>query len=279
MEFERSVLELIKTRRSTRTYVDKEIESIMLHHMEEYLHQVNREATIKVRFVLTSSQTKEQPERRKLGTYGVVTGANTFIAGILDKEEKKITDFGYLFEKIILKATDLGLQTCWLGGTFKKSDFEKSMDLAENEQIVMVSPLGYKKEKMRMLETAMRKFAGSDNRKPWNELFFDRESTIPLTKENAGLFSTPLEMVRLAPSASNKQPWRVMKEGDLFHFFLCRTKGYWATAFDMQKNDIGIAMCHFELSVEELKLWGKWQPEEVKNTPKDWEYITTWQGK
>ncbi|MFA6807503.1 MAG: hypothetical protein WCR27_00770 [Eubacteriales bacterium] len=44
----------------------------------------------------------------------------------------------------------------------------------------------------------------------------------------------------------------------------------------MQKNDIGIAKCHFELSEKELGLKGKW--EEIKNidTPIGWEYVCSW---
>ena len=83
-------------------------------------------------------------------------------------------------------------------------------------------------------------------------------------------------MVRLGPSASNKQPWRIIKDKNAYHFFLCRTRGYGVTGYDMQKNDIGIAKCHFELSANELGLKGTWQ--EIKNisTPNDWEYICSW---
>jgi nitroreductase len=72
-------------------------------------------------------------------------------------------------------------------------------------------------------------------------------------------------MVRLGPSASNKQPWRVMKNGDSWHFFLARTRGYGQGRFrrtgraaDMQRLDMGIAMCHFELAARELGLDGRW---------------------
>lgn len=66
-------------------------------------------------------------------------------------------------------------------------------------------------------------------------------------------------MVRIAPSASNKQPWRIVMDGNNFHFFLCRNKGYGkALGFDIQRLDIGIAMCHFESVMNELGFLGKW---------------------
>ena len=63
-------------------------------------------------------------------------------------------------------------------------------------------------------------------------------------------------MVRLAPSASNRQPWRIIagRSRKDFHFFLERTPGYNNNRFvksDLQRVDMGIAMCHFELAMKE----------------------------
>ncbi|MFA9424080.1 MAG: nitroreductase family protein, partial [Sedimentibacter sp.] len=165
---------------------------------------------------------------------------------------------------------------CWLGGTFKKSDFEQYLSMNENEFIPIVSPVGIKKEKPRLLETAMRAVIGANNKKPWNELFFDGNVSTPLNKNIAGAYDVPIEMVRLGPSASNKQPWRIIKDKNLFHFYLCRNKGYKVGNYDMQKNDLGIATCHFELAAKELGLNGKWEELANINSPKEWEYIITW---
>ena len=82
--------------------------------------------------------------------------------------------------------------------------------------------------------------------------------------------------VRLGPSASNKQPWRIIKDENVYHFFLCRTKGYGVSSYDMQKNDIGIAKCHFELSANELGLKGSWVEIKDISTQNDWEYCCSW---
>lgn len=50
---------------------------------------------------------------------------------------------GYVFEKIVLYITSLGLGTCWLGGSFNKADFEKAITLEEDEFIPVISPMGY----------------------------------------------------------------------------------------------------------------------------------------
>ena len=151
---------------------------------------------------------------------------------------------------LVLFATGLGFQTCWLGGTFNKRDFENNVKLHEDEFIPIVSPVGLKKEKPRVFESSMRAFVCANKRKPWSELFFEESSSVHLNEARAEAYVIPLEMVRLGPSASSKQHWRIIKDKKTFHFYLCRTKGYGVTSYDMQKNDMGIAKCHFELSAK-----------------------------
>lgn len=75
---------------------------------------------------------------------------------------------------------------------------------------------------------------------------------MPLTEEKAGRLAEALEMVRWAPSAVNKQPWRVVVKENAAHFYLKRNKGFISDAVgDMQKIDLGIALCHFALAAKE----------------------------
>lgn len=61
------------------------------------------------------------------------------------------------------------------------------------------------------------------------------------------------------------------------HFiFLCRNKGYGIIGYDLQKNDIGIAKCHFDLTAKELGIKGSWLKDKDINVPDDWEYIVSW---
>ena len=61
-----------------------------------------------------------------------------------------------------------------------------------------------------------------------------------------------LEMVRWAPSAVNKQPWRAVIDGRQAHFYEKKSKGYVdATGWDLQKVDIGIVLYHFAYAFDE----------------------------
>lgn len=82
------------------------------------------------------------------------------------------------------------------------------------------------------------------------ELPFDK----PLLVENAEELQSALELVRLAPSAVNGQPWRVVRCGDRVHFYEKRGRGMASDTWDIQKIDMGIALCHFELGAVESGL-------------------------
>jgi hypothetical protein len=64
-------------------------------------------------------------------------------------------------------------------------------------------------------------------------------------------------MVRLGPSASNKQPWRVLLKDNACHFYEYKEPGYSAAfSYDIQRVDMGIAAAHFDLSVKERGIKG-----------------------
>jgi len=127
--------------------------------------------------------------------------------------------------------------------------------------------------------------AGSARRRPWEELFFDGGRNRALTPASAGACAGALEAVRLAPSASNRQPWRILREreGGPFHLFLERTPGYgMLSGSDLQRLDMGIAMAHFDLAAAEAGLAGGWvrlsAPPALSGKPggPEPEYIATW---
>lgn len=276
MKYEHSTIELIRKRVSNRSYDEKKLEPQIRDRLTELAHEIAAEKSDRMRFVIIDKKAGPGKPPEKLGTYGMIKGANLYIVGIDHKVNCDPLRFGYAFEELILAATDLGLGTCWLGGTFRREDFEKKAGLREEESIFIVSPVGFPREKPRMLDHAFRGLIGADKRKPWSELFFQRDGVTPLSEADAAEYVVPLEMVRLGPSASNKQPWRIVQMDGAYHFFLARTKGYGIPGYDIQRNDIGIAMCHFELSARETGLAGHWETREDALELKGCEYIVSW---
>jgi nitroreductase len=277
MNTNKKILELIPSRISIRTYDPKPIQQDHINQMSVFLDELNRQAQSKIRFRILSTQMDGKETNIKLGSYGVLSGTHTYLISVIHEKEGDALELGYLFEKAILKATDLGLGTCWLGGTFKREDFEKNTQLNDLEYIPIVSSLGYIKDKRSLIESAMRFGVGANNRKAWDTLFFLDDDKHPLSKNDAGNYEKVFEMVRFGPSASNKQPWRIVKQDKFFHFYCARNPGYGdMMKYDLQLNDIGIAKCHFELSSIELGLKGSWI---ITNHPiiGVWEYVLSWE--
>jgi len=157
----------------------------------------------------------------------------------------------------------------WLGGTFTKGRFVRAMGLESRESLPGVIALGNIAESARAADSIIRRGARSDHRLPWEQLFYEAPSRgrglfeAPLPRDRVGAYETALEMVRIGPSASNKQPWRIVREAESWHFCMKRTRRYRSRntlvgVADMQRIDMGIALCHFELTALQLGLAGHW---------------------
>ena len=287
LKFNQSISQLIKTRYSCRTYQARPISDIDLASLEEFINTCHLGPFgTQSRFKIVAAKEGDNQSLKGLGTYGFIKNPTGFIIGACRDNPGSLEDFGYLMEAILLRATDLGLGSCWLGGTFTKSRFSRVMELNEGEFIPAVVSIGYPADEPFWLEKTIRIRARADYRLDWEDLFFYQTYGVPLKPSEAGKFQEPLEMVRLAPSASNKQPWRIVKKGKAWYFFLRRTANYPNPVFDyllnladLQRVDLGIAMSHFELSARERNLSGNWVKENpnIPQTDSLTEYTATWQ--
>lgn len=271
-----NVTGLIEERISVRTYAAAPVEPEKAAQLKGFLETAGENPFgAKVRFNVVEGGSG------KLGTYGFIKGARTFFAGCVKKGGRDMEGFGYAFEKAVLFATALGLGTCWLGGTFKRAAF-MALVKPDHEYMPAISPFGYAAEKKTLTEKVVAAGAGARKRKRFGEVFFDGSAKKPLFIDE-GPLRTCLEMVRVAPSASNKQPWRVIRCGGKLHFYLAEDKYYAGNTlygFCMQRIDMGIAACHFELAARELALPGGIVFEEPAlaedAVPDGWAYSFTW---
>lgn len=162
----------------------------------------------------------------RVGTYGIVSGSVCSIALAGDATKPEFMKTAGDAEEIVLWLTEQGIGSVWLGGTFKVSGV--------NDSISAVVALGVPANKMRLVDRIMHRAVSSNNRKPFDELFKS-------TSGGFGSYREPLEMMRLAPSAKNAQPWRAYVDDDTVHFYSTTNDRY--TYIDM-----GIALRHFSLT-------------------------------
>ena len=251
--------ETIKKRKSVRNYEKRGLSEQQRSEIVTYMNQIENPFQVKVKFHFLETELLDKGQ--KLGTYGVIQGAKDYLGVTVKNTDFAMEAVGYAFEMLVLYATSLGLGTCWMGGTFNRNQFKTAMEISENDVFPIISPIGIPLEKRSITDTLVRKIAKSDQRKEWQELFFSTSFENILSKEDASDYVTALELVRIAPSASNKQPWRIVKDGELFHFF--KVQGYGDVfGYDIQSVDMGIAACHFELALKEKQIVGKFYKEQ-----------------
>ena len=234
-----SAKDMIRQRKSVRTFDGRSLSDADRKQLEDYINTLTNPFDVPVEFSLLDAKEHNLSSP-------VIVGTDTYIAGKMERAEHAEEAFGYFFEELVLYIQSLGLGTTWIGGTMDRKAFEDAMELNSNEVMPCVSPIGKPADKRSIRETMMRKGLRADSRKKFEELFFDGSIDVPLSEARYPELSEILEAVRLAPSAVNKQPWRVIVTPTGAHFYIKHDMGYIdSTGWDMQKIDMGIALCHF----------------------------------
>lgn len=242
----KTTMEIISARRSVRTFSGEPLKEEDAQRILTFAEKVENPYHLPITWTLLDT------EKNGLSS-PVIVGGNTYITGKMLRTPHAEEAFGYSFERIVLYAQSLGVGTTWIAGTIDRASFEKAVDLAPEEVMPCVSPLGYPAKKMSLREGMMRKGVKADSRLPFNELFFNGSFKHSVSFEEAGKWREALEAVRLAPSAVNKQPWRAVICGDEVHFYEKRSKTQTNGEWDVQKIDMGIALCHFALTANESR--------------------------
>ncbi len=259
------IIEAIEKRRSVRTFngipLSDDIREELLSIIDSSRDPFGGSVTIRLRRFDTKGEYRP-------GTYGIIRGASDFfLVGMADDSQSSLSA-GFRFEQVVLQARQLGLGTCWIGATFKGSDFDRNETWPDGEHLKAVSPVGIARNPG-IMEKLTRLAAGSNGRKPFDELFrnagHDRNGIGPDNR-----FRKALEMMRLAPSSTNSQPWRAIVDTKEVHFY-CRQKNSWSML------DCGIGLCHFCLTEEHYGHPGQFIKTDIRpDAPAEWLYITSY---
>ena len=268
---EKQYSKLVRERRSVRTFDGQGISSEILEQLKTFAGSCSNPYGIPMEFRFLNA--KEHGLKSP-----VIAGTEEYAAVKLKRVPHFEEALGYAMEQFVLDAWSVGIGTTWIGGTMDRAAFEKAMELSEDEVMPCVSPIGHAAKRMSLKETVMRKGVGADRRKAFEELFYIDNFDRPMKEDEAGELLLPLQMVRWAPSAVNKQPWRVVVTGSDVHFYMAKGKGFESSSVgNMQKIDMGIALCHFALGTEEAGLDVEFEISDPGiPVPEKTEYIATY---
>lgn len=220
-----NLLEAIESRHSVRSYTDKKIEGEVLEQFRQTIDECNQKSGLNIQLCLN----EPNAFTGMMARYGKFQNVNNYIAMIGTKDSSLQEKCGYYGEVIVLKAQQLGLNTCWVAMTYSKS---KSVAVVKSgEKLAIVIALGYG-------ETA-----GTPHKLKAIEELCSVNGTMP------EWFRSGVEAAQLAPTATNQQKFRFELDGNT-------VKTSIGTGF-YTKVDLGIAKYHFEIGAGESDWkWG-----------------------
>lgn len=242
-------IEAIKTRISTRVYMDEKLDVETLCKIRVAIAQAKpftKDAKHKIILVDDVEQSKSL-FMGIIGNYGKIVSAGCCIAGITEDTRESWISLGFAQEQVVIDLTKLELSTCWVGGFFHKSKTKEFFGVEGNEVVADLISIGHAKP--HFINTSMRSLVKGNRRKPKDEIAFYKEwgnNCLDFLKDNKEI-DLAVQMAILSPSASNRQPARVIISEKEAYFYIVDGNDSYSK---MRLLDAGIFMSHFCLTLE-----------------------------
>lgn len=207
------MMEIMKQRHSVRQYTDQPIEPEKRSVLDGLIRKINEEADLHIQMIYDDPKCFDS----FMAHYGKFTGVHNYIALVGRKSQKLEETLGYYGEELVLKAQELGLNSCWVAMSHGKS---KAV-IGKGEKLVCLISVGY----------GVNQGTEHKNR-PLREL-------CNYSGQMPGWFLNGMEAAMLAPTAMNQQKFRFELQPDGTVKASCGSGFY-------TKLDLGIVKYHFE---------------------------------
>lgn len=219
----KDIEKLVKERHSVRSYLDKEIENNKVEELNELIDDINKKEDLNIQLILNDREVFD----KFILHYGRIKNCSNYIALIGKKDSLLEEKVGYYGEQIVLKAQELGLNTCWVAGTYKKSIVKAKIN--SNEKLVCIIAIGYGETNGVMRNSKrIEDVTDSNNYPDW--------------------FKRGIEFALLAPTAINQQKFK-------FEYIAENSVKAKALRGHLTKIDLGIVKYHFELGANRKVEW------------------------
>lgn len=206
------ILEIMKARHSVRQYSRKKIEAEKRETLLTLAAECNKESGLNIQIIFDEPKCFDS----MMAHYGKFSGVENYIALVGQKSAGLDEMTGYYGEKLVLKAQELGLNSCWVAMTHGKS----AAEIKKGEKLACIIALGYGITQ-----------GTSHQNKPVEQL-----CNCPANMPE--WFSRGMEAALLAPTAMNQQKFYIMLEDGKIS--AKAGKGFYT------KMDLGIVKYHFE---------------------------------
>lgn len=205
----------IKERHSVRKYISKPIEPQILEQLQNEISLCNSEGKLNIQLVTNEPKAFDC----MMAHYGSFSGVSNYIV-LVGKKGKKLDELcGYYGERLVLKAQQLGLNTCWVAMSYKR--IPDAFKVNSGEKLTVVISLGYGETQ------------GVEHKSKAIESVSNCKADSPLW------FRHGVEAALLAPTAMNQQKFFFELNGN-------KVKAKAGIGF-YSKLDLGIAKYNFEV--------------------------------
>ena len=212
------LIEAISARHSVRKYTDRPLDAAVATTLKDAVERINAGSGLNIQLVL------DEPKAFSSGMwkYGRVSGVKNYFVMAGPKGKEAEESIGYHGEELVLLAQTLGLNSCWVGLTYKK--IPGTFTLREGDAVHCVIALGYGAE------------PGVQHPLKPSENFYVSEGPAP------DWFRKGMEAALLAPTAINQQKFKlILHPGNVVEArTLFSMAGYTSV-------DLGIVKYHFEI--------------------------------
>lgn len=217
-----NLLEAIDARHSVRKYLDKALPADIVATLQDKIAECNAAGHLNIQLVLN-----ETKAFTGLLSYGTFRGVKNYLVMVGQKSQDIDERVGYYGEQLVLLAQTLGLNTCWVGLSYRK--VPEAYQVGKDEKLVCMIALGYGETQ------------GTSHRIKSVEDVSNASSSTP------SWFRRGVEAALLAPTAVNQQKFSFEYVGESNNRHQVRAKAG-SSMLGYTQIDMGIAKYHFEIA-------------------------------
>ncbi|MEE1080470.1 MAG: nitroreductase family protein [Bacteroidales bacterium] len=222
--------EAITARHSVRKYIDKEIPADIVTVLQDKIAEYNKVGNLNIQLVLNETRAFTG-----MLSYGSFSGVKNYLVMVGKKGADLDERVGYYGEQLVLLAQTLGLNTCWVGLSYRK--VPEAYNVGKDEKLACMIALGYGETQgvIHKIKTIEQVSNASDLTPAW--------------------FKRGVEAALLAPTAVNQQKFSFEYVGMSNNRHQVRAKKG-ISMIGYTQMDLGIAKLHFEIGAgKENFIW------------------------
>lgn len=210
-----NLIEAMNVRHSVRQYKNRPLDAEIISALQTEIESCNKESGLHIQLVTNEPKAFDS----FMAHYGNFSGVTNYIAMIGKKGADLDEKCGYYGERLVLRAQQLGLNTCWVAMTYTK--IKSAFSIEPGEKLCIVISVGFGETQ------------GAAHKSKSFEEVAKAEEQVP------DWFKNGVNAALLAPTAMNQQKFQFTLHGS-------QVSAKAGIGF-YTKIDLGIAKYHFEI--------------------------------